>query len=191
MADCCIPEEQLYSIVGIETAMEKFDLRYDGLLPILAVMISGRGQERVSDSLGGHGFVQIAVDIIKEILGAAVENDSVAFGIDLVFLDESNDSVVFPSFRIFFLGAEKIGHVPSFWERTDIHTAGSGAGIAEEFRMAQPYPKTSVTAHAQASDGSLGRGAARTVVLVDPRDEFFGDVAFHLHCGIDGRIPIP
>lgn len=163
--------------------MEKSELRLNGLVPVRRGVGSFRGEECVFYTTAGHGFVQMAVDFIKEIFCAAVEYDVPLSR--LHFFNESHYSMVGPPTGIFSVRAKAVGYIPFLGERTYVNAAGCGTDVTEKIGMTQTYPETAVSTHAQTGDGAVSSGGTGSVVGIDPRHEFLDDVAFHLHGRID------
>lgn len=85
---------------------EEQELELDGIEPIRPVVLSGTGDEIVRNFLLQKLLVKVAVDLIEEVVCAAVEDYVERARLEKV--SHVDDCVLFPVFGMFLYGTEPL-----------------------------------------------------------------------------------
>ena len=104
-----------------ESVGEEEELVLDGVEPVGPVVGAGTGVELVRYLFLKKFLVHVAVDLVEEVLGAAIEDD--VHGAGLKQIGEVDDGVLVPKLGILLIGAQTTGYVPVLGEWTEVQSA--------------------------------------------------------------------
>ena len=154
-----------------EPVTEEQELIFDGIHPIIPIMISRTRSELVRDFCFYELLVQVAVHLIEEITGSAVDGDVQCTGFKKVY--HIDHGVVLPVLRVLLNGTQTLRQIPSRRERTDIHAAGETSHRTEDILMSDGIVHRSMTSHRVAGDGTALAVLDGAEVAVNEFDKFF------------------
>ena len=172
-----------------ESVGEEEKLVFDGVEPVGPVVGAGTGVELVRNLFLKEFLVHVAVHLVEEVLGAAIEDD--VHGAGLEQMGEVDDGVLVPKLGILLVGAQTACYVPVLGEGTEIHSARHATHVAECVLMSHAQIEGSVAAHGQTCDGTgraVGNGG---VDGVDMCNEFLGNEGLVAVFGADETIEVP
>ena len=172
-----------------ESVGEVEELVLDGIEPVGPVVGAGTGVELVGNLFLKEFLVHVAVYLVEEVLGAAIEDD--VHGAGLKQMGEVDDGVLVPALGVLLVGAQTACYVPVLGEGTEVKSAGHAAHVAEGVLMAHGQIEGSVSAHGEAGDGSAGSVGDGGVDGVDVCNEFLGNEGFVAVFGSYWTVEVP
>lgn len=181
--------ENLFIDGFFEEILEELDLIDDGVIPVSTVVCSRTDDEVVAHLLMEEAFVYGLVYAEEEIIYSAIDDDGQVAVLQAVQLVD--DRVVVPYFQVFIAFAEVVLHAPVVGEGTDVETSAGSACGTEHFLVTDSIPHCTVSAHAQARDGSLATVGDGIQVLVRVFNQFLGYEGFVAAFRYHRAVPIP
>ena len=137
----------------------------------------------------GQFFVQTNIYGVKEVFRATIENYFQTAGCEQVQLIDY--CIFFPVFRKLALFPQPQAQVPVVGEGANIHAAAHTSTSSEYILMAESQIHRSVSAHAEAGNGTSGGAANGFVIFIYPLYKFTGNVSFVFEGCVYRAIEIP
>ena len=105
----------------VETVPEEQGLELDGVQPVFPVVGTGSYIELMRNAFLHELFVQRAVDLIEEVLCAAVDDDVHCLRLEEIC--QVYHCVLLPVFRKFVLGSDTLRYAPFGRERPEVYSS--------------------------------------------------------------------
>ena len=131
-------------------------------------MSSGRRNKGVRNIVQQQFFMQLFIDLIKEVIDATAENK--VQGTRSEEMGVIYNAMVFPTVWMFGVCAQDFGNIPFFWEGSQIDPAAHASRNTEYILMFKRQKKGAMSAHAKSCYCAASFVFYGVVMGVDPRD---------------------